>query len=133
MSTPADRLDSAITDIWGSDYVQKNPNKSYKTSYQSEYSEVAAYLNGGPRPDPANFSKMGRGLVVSEDVRRELVAEPTPEPEPEPLPPVGTEIWHRFVMSDWPGFQKGRRARSPTRAPTRVRQAHRIPTGFATS
>ena len=93
MSTPADKLDAAINDIWGSDYVQKNPNKAYKNAYQSEYQVVAAYLNGGPRPDPANFSKMGRGLVVSEDVRRELVVvEPEPEPEPEP-PVFSPERW----------------------------------------
>ena len=75
-------LGDAIQNIWSSDYVQKNPNKAYKVSYADEYAAVAAYVNGGPRPDPATFSKLGKGLVEAEDVRREIEA-----PEPEPTPP----------------------------------------------
>ena len=84
MPTPLENVDKGLDDIWGSDYVQKNPNKSYKTQYATEYQKVAAYLNAGARPDPAGFSKMGRGLVQLEDARRGLLTDPEPEPEPPP-------------------------------------------------
>ena len=73
-------LSSAIQNIWSSDYVQKNPNKAYKASYQAEYNAVATYINGGVRPNPANYSKLGKGLVEAEDVRRGGIVPP-------PLPP----------------------------------------------
>ncbi len=72
-------LSSAIQNIWSSDYVQKNPNKAYKTSYASEYAAVGKYINGGTRPDPTSFSKLGKGLVEAEDVLRGN--------SPPPLPP----------------------------------------------
>lgn len=71
-------LSSAIQNIWSSDYVQKNPNKAYKTTYASEYAAVGAYINGGARPNPANFSKLGKGLVEAEDVRRGNLPPPLP-------------------------------------------------------
>ena len=102
MPTPEENVDSGIDNIWQSDYVQKNPNKAYKTSYGTEYSAVAAYLNGGPRSDPASFSKMGKGLVAMEDARRQL-AVVTPEPEPEPQPGEPAPIagqGYRLVFED---------------------------------
>jgi hypothetical protein len=77
-------LGNAIQNIWSSDYVQKNPNKAYKVSYANEYAAVATYINGGARPDPANFSKLGKGLVEAEDVLRGMAPPPPPPP---PLPP----------------------------------------------
>jgi len=71
-------LDNAIQNIWGSDYVQKNPNKAYKVTYAAEYLSVADYINGGTRPDPTNYSKLGKGLVEAEDVKRSLVIVPPP-------------------------------------------------------
>jgi hypothetical protein len=83
---------SGIQDVWSSDYVQKNPNKSYKNQYSAEYLEVAAYINGGSEPDFSGFSRMGRGLCEIEKQRR-LVEQPEPgpgpEPEPEPSPISG--------------------------------------------
>lgn len=64
-------LKHAIQLIWGSDYVQKNPTKSYKNAHQAEYTAVAAYINGGARPSSTSgYSDMGLGLIESEDVRR---------------------------------------------------------------
>jgi hypothetical protein len=74
-------LANALTNIWGSDYVQKNPTRAYKVSYNAEYLAVSAYLNGGARPaNPATFSKLGRGLVEAEDVQRGVVPPPDPPP-----------------------------------------------------
>lgn len=79
-------LQEAIQNIWSSDYVQKNPNKAYKTSYAAEYAAVGAYINGGA--EPANwqtFSKLGKGLVEAEKERRGEVVTPVP-PDPTPVP-----------------------------------------------
>lgn len=76
-------LQEALSNIWSSDYVQKNPNKAYKVSYQAEYSSVAAFLNGGPEPNWSNFSKLGKGLCEAEKHRRgEIIV------TPDPVPPV---------------------------------------------
>ena len=80
-------LQEAIQNIWSSDYVQKNPNKSYKASYANEYAAVGAYLNGGPEPNWSGYSKLGKGLCEAEKERR--LAEPEPVP---PDPPVGNVI-----------------------------------------
>lgn len=80
-----DTIDQIQDNLWTSDYVQKNPNKSYKSQYNAEYLAVAEYMNGGDRPNPANYSKMGKTLVGLEDQRRAV----TPEPEPEPPPVSG--------------------------------------------
>lgn len=82
-------LANAISNIWGSDYVQKNPNKAYKTTYGPEYAAVAAYLNGGARPNPTSFSKLGKGLVEAEDVRR--AGAPPPPPPPPPSGELGVD------------------------------------------
>jgi hypothetical protein len=72
-------LERALQNLWSNDFVQKNPRKSYQGYYAGEYDKVAAYINGGPRPDPANFSKLGKGLVEVEDKIREGVTVPPPE------------------------------------------------------
>jgi len=65
-------LGHAIQSIWGSDYVQKNPTKSYKVQHAAEYAAVAAYVNGGARPaSTSGYSALGLGLVEAEDVRRQ--------------------------------------------------------------
>lgn len=80
-------LDHAIQSIWGSDYVQKNPNKAYKVTYPQEYAAVAAYINGGARPaDSVVKSALGKGLVEAEDVLRGLAPPPPPPPPPDPVP-----------------------------------------------
>lgn len=77
-------LQEAINNIWTSDYVQKNTNKSYKAAYNAEYNQVAAYLNGGAEPNWSGFSKMGKGLCEAEKHRRgEIVIPPVP-PDPPP-------------------------------------------------
>lgn len=75
-----DTLDQILDNLWTSDYVQKNPNKAYKTQYNTEYMTIAQYMNGGTRPNPTNYSKMGKVLVGLEDQRRANVP---------PVPPVG--------------------------------------------
>jgi hypothetical protein len=97
-----DKIKSHAFDIWSSDYVQKNPNKAYKVSYDAEYLEVAEFLNGGEKvPDTAGYSKLGRGLVGIEVERRTLLEEPEPGPEPEPEPePTGK-------LRRPPGYQSG--------------------------
>jgi len=78
-----DTLDQILENLWDSDYVQKNPTKSYKTQYNSEYLAIAQYMSGGTRPaNTTNYSKMGRVLVGLEDNIR---AGTTPEPEPDPI------------------------------------------------
>jgi hypothetical protein len=72
-------LNHAIQQIWSSDYVQKNPNKAYKTSYPTEYAAVATYVNGGARPSNTSaYSKLGLGLVEAEDVLRNVTPPPLP-------------------------------------------------------
>lgn len=74
-------LQEAIVNIWSSDYVQKNPNKAYKVTYNAEYFKVADYLNGGPEPNYSNFSKLGKGLCELEKIRRGGgITPPTPQP-----------------------------------------------------
>jgi len=87
-------LQEAIVDIWSSDYVQKNPTKAYKVTYDDEYAAVAAYLNGGPEPNFANFSKLGRGLCGAEKERRGGVVTPPPDPTP------GEFLWDAPVLSN---------------------------------
>ena len=69
MSVNSD-ITAGLANIWQSDYVQKNPNKAYKSSYAVEYGQVAAYLNGGPEPNFSGFSKLGQGLCQAERARR---------------------------------------------------------------
>lgn len=86
----ADRLKDGVTDIWSSDYVQKNVNKAYKVTYNSEYLAVAAFLNGGA--EPANwqtFSRLGKGLCAIE-VERRLLAEPATDLRLHHAPPTLT-------------------------------------------
>lgn len=71
-------LQEAINNIWSSDYVQKNPNRSYKTASQVEYNAVAAYLAGGPEPNWSTFTKLGKGLCEAEKHRRGEVVTPVP-------------------------------------------------------
>lgn len=96
-------LKEAIQNIWASDYVQKNPNKAYKVSYEAEYAAVAGYLNGGAEPNWSGYSKLGQGLCEAEKHRRAETA-PTPEPpEPTPEPPVGKA----YFVSDYDdGYMK---------------------------
>ena len=75
-------LKEAIQSIWSSDYVQKNPNKSYKIQHNAEYLKVAEYLQGGSKPDWSGYSKMGQGLCEAEYERRQAGGEP-PEPPPQ--------------------------------------------------
>lgn len=79
-----DTLDQILENLWSSDYVQSNPRKSYKSQYSNEYNSVAKYMADGTRPDPTNYSKMGKTLVGLEDQIR--AGDVTPEP-PEPVPP----------------------------------------------
>ncbi len=83
-------LQEALQNIWSSDYVQKNPNKSYKTQHGAEYSAVAAFLGGGAEPDWSGYSKMGKGLCEVEKERR---AASVPVP-PDPPPASGTPRAH---------------------------------------
>ncbi len=95
-------LQEALQNIWSSDYVQKNPNKAYKTSYGSEYAAVAAYLNGGAEPNWSGFSKMGKGLCEVEKERRLAVPPVDPPPvDPPPVdpPPSGSAIPSNGVIA----------------------------------
>jgi hypothetical protein len=70
-------LQEALNSIWASDFVQKNPKKSYQGYYPAEYDAVAAYINGGARPDPTNYSKLGKGLVgIVDEIRGGVVVPP---------------------------------------------------------
>ena len=77
-----DTLDQILDNLWTSDYVQKNPTKAYKTQYNAEYLAVAAYMQGGTRPDVTNYSKMGKVLVGLQD---NIPADPDPAPDPDYL------------------------------------------------
>ena len=74
-------LQEAIQNIWASDYVQRNPNRAYRTTYAAEYAKVAEFLNGGPEPDWSGFSRLGKGLCEAE-VERRKATDPGPEPPP---------------------------------------------------
>lgn len=68
----SDQIKEGLAFIWSSDFVQKNPTKAYKNLYASEYTKVAAFLNGGPEPIYSGFSKLGKGLCEIESARRAL-------------------------------------------------------------
>ena len=64
MSAQSDRLKAALTLLWSDDYTQKNPSKSYKASFPSEYNALAAFLNGGADPGDVFTSKHGLRVQV---------------------------------------------------------------------
>src|SRR6476659_5339641 len=43
-------------------------SQSYRRDSPNEYAVVRGYLDGGARPDPTNFSHMGKHLVFNKDV-----------------------------------------------------------------
>lgn len=88
-----DTLDQILENLWGSDYVQANPNKSYKTQYNAEYLAIAQYMNSGTRPDTTGYSKMGRVLVGLEDNIRANAPPPDPDPDP------GDYLWDAPTLS----------------------------------
>lgn len=102
-----DTLEQILENLWGSDYVQANPNKSYKVQYNDEYLAVAAYMGGGTRPDATNYSKMGKVLIGLEDNIR--AGAPIPEPPSQYLwdaPPLENfEV--RTVTNGAPSIPKG--------------------------
>jgi Polysaccharide lyase len=106
-----DTLDQILDNLWTSDYVQKNPNKSYKTQYNNEYVAVAEYMKGGTRPNPTNFSKMGRTLVGLQDNINAGVPVPPPPPPPPPPPSAGltnpylNEAFNRIYEPPWDSVQ----------------------------
>lgn len=77
-----DTLDQILENLWSSDYVQTNPKKSYKSQYNAEYTAIAKYMSDGTRPNPTNYSKMGKVLVGLEDQVRAVMP-------PDPPPPTG--------------------------------------------
>ena len=91
-----DTIEQILERLWGSVYVQKNPTKSYKTQYNTEYLAVAKYMTEGIRPNTTGYSQMGLVLVGLED----HVRAGSPDPNPEP-------IQHDVVFSkksDFEGF-----------------------------
>lgn len=74
-----DTLEQIQANVWTSAYVQSNPSKSYKHQHEQEYLEVAEYINGGARPDPTSFSKIGKALVGLQDHVRGGAQLPDPE------------------------------------------------------
>lgn len=93
-----DTLGQILDNLWTSAYVQQNPNKSYKNQYNAEYTAIAQYISGGTRPNPANYSKMGKVLVGIEDQRRAAVGTPVP-----PDPPTGVVKYASLTGSDSSG------------------------------
>jgi len=93
-------IELGLDNIFGSDYVQKNPTKAYKITYANEYVAVGSYLNGGPEPaDFLSFSKMGRGLCLIEYQRRLMVTE-----EPEPTPVDTFKTFADFPLGPWENY-----------------------------
>lgn len=87
-------IESGLDDIWSSDFVQKNPKKSYPAYYPTESSAVNAYLNGGVEPNFSGFSKLGRGLCEIEKRRREIEVV-----DPPPPTSVGRPFQHKADFS----------------------------------
>lgn len=87
-------LEEAKTELLAANRISAR-NNSYRRDNPNEYAQVVAYLTGGARP-AGNLTRMGNGLVLLEDARREIGGDPTPTPtptpEPPPPPPVGTTI-----------------------------------------
>ncbi len=82
---PVDDIQNGLDRIWSSDFVQKNPKKSYQAYHPDEYNAVKAYVEGGAEPNSWPTTLLGEGLALVEKGRRALAA---PEPEPEPVPPA---------------------------------------------
>lgn len=85
-------LDSAIQHLLAAKRISA-PSQSYAKDNPGEWEKVKAYLEGGARPTGV-VTEMGLGLIEVEDARR---------PDPTPV----DEIWHRFVVADWPNLHKG--------------------------
>lgn len=82
-----DDIQTGLDRIWSSDFVQKNPKKSYQGYHPDEFNAVKAYVEGGAEPVPWPTTLLGDGLALVERGRRAL--EPEPPPPPPPPPPVG--------------------------------------------
>lgn len=88
-AAPDDALDDAVVELLAAGRISGSTG-SYRRDNPNEYLRVTAYLAGGERPAEP-LTRMGRGLVLVEDVRR---AHDDPEPPPtttEPEPPPPTE------------------------------------------
>ena len=73
-------IQTGLDRIWSSDFVQKNPKKSYQAYHPDEYNRVKTYVEGGSEPSPWPTTLLGDGLALVERGRRTL----SPDPEPPP-------------------------------------------------
>lgn len=92
-AAPEDTLDTALTELLAANRIS-GANASWRRDNPNEYARVVAYLDGGTRPAEP-LSRLGRGLVLVEDARRELVGDPTTTDTTtttDPPPPDGETI-----------------------------------------
>lgn len=87
-------IQTGLDRIWSSDFVQKNPKKSYQAYHPDEYNRVKAYVEGGSEPNPFPTTLLGSGLALVERGRRQLA------PPPPPPPPPPSTYTHRFATYD---------------------------------
>ena len=73
-------IQTGLDRIWSSDFVQKNPKKSYQAYHPDEYNRVKAYVEGGSAPSPWPTTLLGDGLALVERGRRAAAPAPTPPP-----------------------------------------------------
>lgn len=78
-----DDIQTGLDRIWSSDFVQKNPKKSYQAYHPDEYNRVKAYVEGGAEPTPWPTTLLGDGLCLVERGRRGIGTPDPPPPEPD--------------------------------------------------
>lgn len=61
-----DDIQTGLDRIWSSDFVQKNPKKSYQGYHPDEFNAVKAYVEGGAEPVPWPTTLLGDGLALVE-------------------------------------------------------------------